>query len=109
MSVGVVLSGCGVLDGTEIHEAAAALACLTRLDKTPVFFAPDKKLYHEVDHVSGKDVADSSRNVLTESGRIARGRVYPLSVSINSYPVKYFSNLGVLFSRNLILMGWKLL
>ena len=46
--VAVVLSGCGVFDGSEVHETAAACAELARQGKTPVFFAPDKKMYHEV-------------------------------------------------------------
>ncbi len=42
MSVAVVLSGCGVFDGSEIHESSAACVALARAKKTPVFFAPDK-------------------------------------------------------------------
>lgn len=79
MSVGVVLSGCGVYDGTEVHEAAAVCSALTRAGKTPVFYAPSMKLYHEINHVRGTDNPDSDRNVLVESGRIARGKVLELS------------------------------
>lgn len=78
--VAVVLSGCGVFDGSEIHEASAVCVALTRLGKVPVFFAPDKNHYHEVNHVDGES-GDSSRNVRVEAGRIARGAVRPISVS----------------------------
>lgn len=81
--VAVVLSGCGVFDGSEIHEASAICVALTRLGKTPVFFAPDKSLFHEVNHVNGesREGGSSPRNCLIESGRIARGAVQPLTVN----------------------------
>ena len=78
--VAVVLSGCGVFDGSEVHEASAVCVALTRCGKTPVFFAPDKTLYHEVNHVSGES-ADTTRNALIEAGRISRGKVRPLKVN----------------------------
>ena len=43
-----------------------------------VFFAPDKPLFHEVNHVNGQDGA-TERNCLIESARIARGKVAPVS------------------------------
>lgn len=76
--VAVVLSGCGVYDGTEVHEAAAVLAALSRHGAEPVMFAPDKKQAHVVDHTAGSEM-DQERNVLKESARIARGAVSPLT------------------------------
>jgi len=76
--VAVVLSGCGVYDGTEVHEAAAALAALSRHGVVPTMYAPDKKQAHVVDHTAGTEM-DQERNVLKESARIARGAVAPLS------------------------------
>jgi len=76
--VAVVLSGCGVYDGTEVHEAAAVLAALTRHGAEPVMFSPDKKQAHVVDHTAGSEM-DQERNVMKESARIARGAVSPLS------------------------------
>ena len=49
--VAVVLSGCGVNDGTEVHEAAAVCSALSRAGKTPVFYAPTKDQFDEVDHI----------------------------------------------------------
>lgn len=77
--IGVILSGAGVYDGTETHEVAAACVAITRHGKTPVFYAPDKPLFHEVNHVTGESSSDTKRNVLIESARIARGKVQPLS------------------------------
>lgn len=75
---GVVLSGCGHLDGTEIHEAVFSLLYLDREGFEVRCFAPDKPLHHVVNHVTGQ-AGDETRNVLVESARIARGRVTPLS------------------------------
>ena len=83
--VAVILSGCGVYDGTEIHEASAVCVALTRAGKKPVFYAPDATLYHEVNHVTSEADNDTTRNVLIESGRIARGKVANISVSTKHY------------------------
>lgn len=77
-NVAVVLSGCGVYDGTEVHEAAAVLAALTRNGCEPLIVAPDTKQAHVVDHTKGEEMAEE-RNVRLESARIARGSVTPLS------------------------------
>eukprot|EP00096_Caligus_rogercresseyi_P011786 TRINITY_DN4759_c0_g1_i1.p1 TRINITY_DN4759_c0_g1~~TRINITY_DN4759_c0_g1_i1.p1 ORF type:complete len:252 (-),score=77.59 TRINITY_DN4759_c0_g1_i1:62-817(-) len=71
--IGVVLAGSGVYDGSEIHEASAALVALTRHGKTPVIYSLNKPQAHVVDHSSGEASEDSPRNVLAESARIARG------------------------------------
>merc|ERR1719429_1020838 len=69
-NVAVVLTGCGVYDGTEVHEASACLAALTRAGLEPVIYAPDKLQAHVIDHQSGSPM-DQERNVLNESARIA--------------------------------------
>ncbi|XP_022692590.1 ES1 protein homolog, mitochondrial-like [Varroa jacobsoni] len=76
--VAVVLSGSGVYDGSEIHEASACLVQLTRAGLEPICFAPDKSQMHTVDHSKGEP-SDQQRNVLAESARIARGKIQPLS------------------------------
>ncbi|WP_413507365.1 isoprenoid biosynthesis glyoxalase ElbB [Serratia proteamaculans] len=77
-NVGVVLSGCGVYDGTEIHEAVLTLLALDRAGVQAVCFAPDKPQLHVINHLSGDEMPEL-RNVLVESARIARGNVQPLS------------------------------
>lgn len=76
--VGVVLSGCGVYDGSEIHEAVLTLLALDRAGAQTVCFAPDKPQFHVVNHLTG-DVTNENRNILVESARIARGKIQPLS------------------------------
>ncbi|XP_040566712.1 glutamine amidotransferase-like class 1 domain-containing protein 3, mitochondrial [Lepeophtheirus salmonis] len=70
--IGVVLSGSGVYDGSEIHEASATLVALTRAGKTPVVYSLDKDQAHVIDHSKGIPIEGQTRNVLVESSRIAR-------------------------------------
>lgn len=70
--VGVVLSGCGVFDGAEIHEATLTLLFLDRAGAEIVCMAPDIDQMHVVNHIKGEATGEK-RNVLVESSRIARG------------------------------------
>ena len=73
--IGVVLSGCGVYDGAEIHESVATILALDRADAEVVFMAPDVDQMHVIDHTKGAPAEGETRNVRTEAGRIARGEV----------------------------------
>ena len=73
--VGVILSGCGVYDGSEIHEAVITLLALDRAGAEAVCMAPDIAQMHVVNHLTGEVAAGESRNVLTEAARIARGNI----------------------------------
>lgn len=73
--VGVVLSGCGFLDGAEIQEAACTLLSLDRRGAKVLAFAPDAAQMHVVDHRKGAPAAGAERNVLAESARIVRGKI----------------------------------
>lgn len=75
----VVLSGCGVYDGAEIHEAVLTLLAIDRQGGAYQCFAPDKAQMHVVNHLTGQEAAGESRNVLVESARIARGAIKPLA------------------------------
>ncbi|KAI4886946.1 hypothetical protein NFI96_030458 [Prochilodus magdalenae] len=74
----VILAGCGVYDGTEIHEASAILVHLSRAGVKVQMFAPNADMMHVVDHCEGKPVTEK-RNVMQESARIARGEVTDLA------------------------------
>lgn len=73
--VGVLLSGCGYLDGAEIHEATLTLYFLDRAGVEIVAMAPNRPQMHVVDHNAGQPVDGETRNVMTEAGRIARGDI----------------------------------
>ncbi|EDQ87913.1 uncharacterized protein MONBRDRAFT_33173 [Monosiga brevicollis MX1] len=75
--VALVLSGSGVYDGTEVHEASAAMGALSRQGADYKIFAPDKQQHHVVNHMTGEEM-DESRNVLVEAARIARGNIQAL-------------------------------
>ena len=76
--VGVVLSGCGVFDGSEIHEAVVTLLALDRAGAQAICMAPDIPQAHVVDHRAKAPSQDGGRNVLVESARIARGEILEL-------------------------------
>lgn len=76
--IGVVLAGCGYLDGAEIHEATLTLLALDRAGAEIVAMAPNEPQMHVVDHTESAPVENAERNVLTESSRIARGDIADL-------------------------------
>lgn len=78
MKLAVILSGCGVYDGAEIHEAVMTLYAIEQHGGTYDLFAPNVMQYHVVNHLTG-EVMKESRNVLTESARIARGKIRALT------------------------------
>ncbi len=73
--IGVILSGCGVYDGSEIHESVFTLVALDRAGAEIVMMAPDIDQMHVINHLTGEPVEGETRNVLVESARIARGNV----------------------------------
>lgn len=77
--VAVILSGCGVFDGAEIHESVLTLLALERLGAAYQCFAPDVEQAHVINHLSGDVAEGERRNVLVEAARIARGEIKPLS------------------------------
>lgn len=77
ISVGVLLSGCGVFDGSEIQEAVLTLLALDREGAKIICTAPNCSQYHVLNHMNQQEMAES-RNVLIESARIARGDIVDL-------------------------------
>lgn len=76
--IAVVLAGCGVYDGAEIHEATLTMLAISRNGAQYQCFAPDVEQAHVVNHLTGEEMPEK-RNVLVESARIARGNIKPLS------------------------------
>jgi enhancing lycopene biosynthesis protein 2 len=77
--VAVLLSGCGVFDGAEIHESVLTLLALDRAGAQAVCVAPDIPQYHVINHLTRQPVPQETRNVLVESARIARGNIVALN------------------------------
>lgn len=81
--VGVLLSGCGVFDGAEIHEAVLTLLYLDQKGAHAVCMAPDIPQAHVINHLTQEEIKET-RNVLVESARIARGEIKNIKeVNIN--------------------------
>ncbi|MEK7656801.1 MAG: isoprenoid biosynthesis glyoxalase ElbB [Elusimicrobiota bacterium] len=83
LKIGVILSGCGRLDGSEIHESVLTLLAIDKAGAQSVCFAPDKEQAGVMDHLSGEPQAQT-RNMLQESARIARGAVRDLKQAKSS-------------------------
>lgn len=77
--VAIVLSGCGVYDGSEIYETVITLLRLDHQDAKVQCFAPDIPQMHVIDHRSCEVAEGETRNVLTEAARLARGEIKPLA------------------------------
>jgi enhancing lycopene biosynthesis protein 2 len=73
--IGIVLSGCGVMDGAEIHESVLTLLAVDRAGAEPLFMAPNVNQLHVINHLTGVEAKGETRNVLVESARIARGKI----------------------------------
>jgi enhancing lycopene biosynthesis protein 2 len=88
--VGVVLSGCGVFDGSEIHEAVSILIALDKRGAQIICMAPNIAQSEVISHLK-KSLESSTRNVLEESGRIARGKIRAISeIQVNELDALVF-------------------
>lgn len=72
--VAVVLSGCGVFDGSEIYESVLTLLHLDNAGAEVTVFAPDINQMHVLNHMTGDEMPET-RNVLIEASRIVRGEI----------------------------------
>ena len=79
MKIGVLLSGNGVFDGSEIHEAVFTLLAIDENNAEAMCFAPDIVQHHVINHMTGEEMKET-RNVLIESARIARGNIKDIKV-----------------------------
>ncbi|MGB1263029.1 MAG: isoprenoid biosynthesis glyoxalase ElbB [Cognaticolwellia sp.] len=78
-NIAVILSGCGVYDGSEVHEVVLTLLAIEQAGAKYRCFAPNINQHHVINHLTGEVMATEQRNVLVESARIARGDVEDLT------------------------------
>ncbi|MDR0606345.1 MAG: isoprenoid biosynthesis glyoxalase ElbB [Bacteroidales bacterium] len=78
MKFAVLLSGCGVYDGSEIQEVVCVLLSIKSRGHEFQCFSVDKKQYHVVNHLT-KEIVLEKRNCLIESARICRGEILDVS------------------------------
>ncbi|TLX74954.1 isoprenoid biosynthesis glyoxalase ElbB [Labilibacter sediminis] len=86
--IAIILSGCGVFDGAEIHEATLTMLSIAKNEASYTCFAPDIRQHHVINHITGEEI-NQERNVLVESARIARGNIK----NINELDVNKFDAL----------------
>jgi len=72
--IGVLLAGCGVKDGSEIHEATLTLYFLSKHGAEIMCMAPNKAQSDVINHVS-EEAMEETRNIMIEAARIARGDI----------------------------------
>ncbi|MCC5875400.1 MAG: isoprenoid biosynthesis glyoxalase ElbB [Candidatus Sumerlaeia bacterium] len=77
--IGIVLAGCGVYDGAEVHESVISMLVLQKKGYELVFFAPDVEQAHVINHQEGVPAEGEKRRVLIESARVARTKVNKVS------------------------------
>lgn len=105
--IGVVLSGCGVYDGSEIHESVIILLAIDRAGAEAVCMAPNIDQMHVVNHLTGEEAEGEKRNVLVESARIARGDIKDIStVTVDDIDALIFPG-GFGAAKNLCTMAVK--
>ena len=103
--IGVLLSGCGNMDGSEIHESVLTLLYLNQAGAEAICMAPEMTQTETVNHPDGLATREK-RQVLAEAGRIARGNIQPITdVNVEDLdgliipggagPVKNFSNYAI--------------
>ncbi len=76
--IAVIISGCGVFDGAEIHETTLTMYAIAKQGAEYEVFAPDMDQLHVINHLTGKEMKET-RNVLVEAARIARGNIQDLA------------------------------
>ncbi len=88
--IGVVLAGCGVYDGAEIHESVITLLAIDRAGAEAVCMAPNVDQMHVINHLTGEEM-NEKRNVLVEAARIARGNIKDIAdVKADDIDALYF-------------------
>jgi len=78
MKIGLLLSGCGVYDGAEIHEAVLSMLAIQEIGGEVVCIGVDKLQHHVINHLTGEKIPQE-RNMLVEAARIARGAIVDIT------------------------------
>ncbi len=74
MKIGILLSGCGVNDGTEIQEAILSMLAIEELGAEYICIGINANQHHVINHISGEEMPEE-RNMLIEAARISRGNI----------------------------------
>lgn len=91
IQVGLLLSGCGHYDGTDVQEAVLCSLALDRRGAKVIVLAPRRPFLHVVDHTTGDETEEAPRSILLEASRILHDRIHDLE----GYPVETLQALVV--------------
>ncbi|MGB3724444.1 MAG: isoprenoid biosynthesis glyoxalase ElbB [Glaciecola sp.] len=84
-NIAIILSGCGVFDGSEIQEAVLTMLYVAKSGASYTCFAPNIEQMHTLDHITGNEMAET-RNVMVEASRIARGNITDIDeLNVNDF------------------------
>jgi enhancing lycopene biosynthesis protein 2 len=78
MKIAVILSGCGMMDGSEVHESICTLLNLDKQGIEYQCFAPNLEQAKVANHFTHQADTNNPRNMLVEAARIARGNIKDL-------------------------------
>ncbi|MCI4397505.1 MAG: hypothetical protein JHC34_01570 [Acidobacteria bacterium] len=76
MRIGILLCGCGALDGTDPHEAILSMAEIQRLGHDAICIAADRPQLHVVNHATFLEIPDKTRSQYDESSRLSYGKLF---------------------------------
>ena len=115
--VGIILSGCGQRDGTDVAEAMITLLALDRAGAEIVCAAPDQPQAVLANHVTGEaaPAKPPKRNALVEAARLARGAIRNLAalgdrdIDALIIPGSAASSIGALAGNPAIVVPWTML
>ena len=93
--VAIVLSGCGYIDGSDVHEVSAACSAITKMKGEVVFFAPKKEFTPINGYKNGglqehEDQVDGKREILVEASRVAGAYKLIDSITLGSNNVHVY-------------------
>lgn len=90
MNIGIILSGCGYLDGAEIHETTLAMLAMDQSGVSYQGIAPERPQNEIVNHCTQRKEG-GERSILFESSRIMRGNIIDLdSANVDDYDALIF-------------------
>lgn len=78
MKYAILLSGCGIADGSQIDETVLTYLALEKNQDEFIPTAPNRKSFDVINHLDEETVDPLIRNILVESARLGRGVIIPL-------------------------------
>lgn len=75
---GLLLSGCGAVDGSDPHESVLAILEIQRQGHDVICMALDKPQFHVADHTTFQELPGQSRSQYEESARLSYGKTLNL-------------------------------